>query len=359
MRLKILKFYINLILRLFRDILTLKDVKQDIERFPERINKQKKINKFSRLKENLNQFLKIKFYFNKFNDFINVFEILEDKYSKKIFIELISGRILGFDRVKLSLNNKKYWRVKELVKTMIPGEEFIMSGDWVLNYYDLNKIGLPIKMFDHSLGIMNTFISEQYSYKHKKIIFAEEGDFVIDAGGCWGDTSLYFANKVKKSGRIYTFEFIPNNITIIKKNLKLNPNLKDLIQIIEIPLWKSSNCELFFVDRGPGSYTSFKNIKNFTSKIKTISIDDFFEQYNLTKVDFIKMDIEGVELDALIGAKNILIKYRPKLAISIYHNINHFFEVSKFINSLNLNYKFYIDHFTTHGEETILFAIVD
>ena len=103
----------------------------------------------------------------------------------------------------------------------------------------------------------------------------------------------------------------------------------------------------------------FKHIKNFTAKIKTISIDDFFEQYNLTKVDFIKMDIEGAELDALIGAKNTLIKCKPKLAISIYHNIIHFFEIPKFINSLKLNYKFYMDHFTTHGEETVLFAIVD
>ncbi len=359
MRKKILQFYISLILRLFRDIFTLKEVKQDIERFPDRINKTKEVNKFSRLRENLNRFLYHKFYFKKFYEFIKVFEVLEDKYSKKILIELISGRMLGFDRVKLFLNNAKYWRVKELVKNMIQGEDFIKIGDWVLNYFDLNKIKFPIKLFDHSLGILNTFFIEQYSYKHKKMIVAEEGDTVIDAGGCWGDSALYFASKVKNRGRIYTFEFIPSNVDIFKKNLNLNPDLKDLIQLIELPLWKTSNCELFFIDKGPGSYTRFKHIKNFTAKIKTITIDDFLEQNNITKVDFIKMDIEGTELDALIGTKNALIKYRPKLAISIYHNINHFFEIPKFINKLNLNYKFFMDHFTTHGEETILFAIVD
>ncbi|KKL59875.1 hypothetical protein LCGC14_2210950 [marine sediment metagenome] len=71
------------------------------------------------------------------------------------------------------------------------------------------------------------------------------------------------------------------------------------------------------------------------------------------------MDIEGAEFNALIGAKQVLKKFMPKLAISIYHHFDSFIKIPQFINSLNLNYKLYLDHFTTHNEETILFAKVN
>ena len=70
------------------------------------------------------------------------------------------------------------------------------------------------------------------------------------------------------------------------------------------------------------------------------------------------MDIEGAELNALIGAKEVINKFKPKLAISIYHDIYDFFKIPEFIESLKLNYKFYLDHFTPFRYETVLFAKV-
>ncbi len=69
----------------------------------------------------------------------------------------------------------------------------------------------------------------------------EQGDIVLDLGGCYGDTSLYFARKVGATGKVYTFEFIPKNIHIIRKNITINPDLSDIINIIENPVWEKSN----------------------------------------------------------------------------------------------------------------------
>ena len=92
-------------------------------------------------------------------------------------------------------------------------------------------------------------------------------------------------------------------------------------------------------------------------KVESITIDDFVAKNSINKIDFIKMDIEGSELPSLKGAINVLKKYKPKLAISIYHSLDDFVDIPLFLNSLNLGYKFYIKHGTIHHEETVLLAI--
>jgi hypothetical protein len=110
------------------------------------------------------------------------------------------------------------------------------------------------------------------------------------------------------------------------------------------------------MDYGPGSILLNKKCEKYDGIIRTTTIDDFLISVSGTKLDFIKMDIEGSELNALKGAKKVICKYRPKLAISVYHHPEDIYEIPKWIESLNLGYKFYLGHFTTHRDETILFA---
>ena len=68
------------------------------------------------------------------------------------------------------------------------------------------------------------------------------------------------------------------------------------------------------------------------------------------------MDIEGAELNALKGAEETIRRFKPKLAITVYHSLNDFWEIPEWLESLGLGYKFYLRHFTIHAEETVLFA---
>ena len=96
----------------------------------------------------------------------------------------------------------------------------------ILDKFDLNPIGFNIILFFNELGIVIDFITEQYAYKveDRKIIQANKGDIVFDIGGCWGDTALYFADKVGDEGKVYSFEFIPDNIKLHNINTGLNKN---------------------------------------------------------------------------------------------------------------------------------------
>lgn len=90
--------------------------------------------------------------------------------------------------------------------------------------------------------------------------------------------------------------------------------------------------------------------------IKLESLDEFLQS---NKVTFIKMDIEGAELKALIGAKKTIKKYKPKLAICIYHKPDDIWEIPLYIHDLVPEYKMYIRHYSAKGCSTILYATVD
>ena len=74
-------------------------------------------------------------------------------------------------------------------------------------------------------------------------------------------------------------------------------------------------------------------------------------------VTFIKMDIEGAELEALKGSSKIIKKYMPKLAISLYHKKDDILEIPLYIKELVPEYKLYIRHYSNAGVETVLYAV--
>jgi hypothetical protein len=78
---------------------------------------------------------------------------------------------------------------------------------------------------------------------------------------------------------------------------------------------------------------------------------------DVSRIDFVKMDIEGSELAALQGGERAIRKWRPKLAISLYHRPEDFYTIPQWVDSLRLGYRFYLDHYSIHHEETVLYAI--
>lgn len=218
--------------------------------------------------------------------------------------------------------------------------------------YDLSKINLaPIKIYHSLHSIFCNFYLEQYSYKN--LIKAQKGDYVIDGGACYGDTALYFANLVGESGKVFAFEFVEDNIKLFNKNLEINTHINNII-LVKHPLYADSNT---FVDSvGSGSSATI-SLDSSNSSIQTLSIDNFVKNNNIARIDFIKLDIEGSEFDALIGAKESIKRFKPKLAICLYHSANDYIRIPLLLSEFAPGYKFYFDHFTLGRYESVLFAI--
>ena len=293
-------------------------------------------------------------------------ETLEKVYSrlgeksKNTVIEVLTYHMLGFEKVWLSTNNQGYYNAIKRVEKLVDKNDYIQSNynSLVLNKLDISSLGYDLQLYFSAEGIVTDFVTEQYAYKdnNRTLVEAEKGDTVLDLGGCWGDTAHYFASKIGSEGKVYSFEFIPENIRLFKKNLELNPNLKNNITIVEHPVTDVSDIEVYYKDNGPGSIIKSEPFNEQTGSTKTICIDDFVERYNVEKVDFIKMDIEGAEPMALKGAIKTIKKFRPKLAIAIYHGLDDFTNIPNWILNLDMGYEIFIGHYTIHAEETICFA---
>jgi len=297
------------------------------------------------------------------NPYLKEFENIWDHISnldKELLISLLAYRVLGYKKVKLPLNNLRYLEAIQTSKSLANFEDTYNPHflHFILKKFNLNPINFDIKLFFTEKGVAINFIIEQYAYKinDKNIVVAESGDTVLDCGGCWGDTALYFAHKVGNKGKVYSFEFIPDNIKLFNINTSLNPSLLTQIELIQNPVSNTSGDLIYYKDNGPGSKVEFQSFEGQTGTVSTISIDDFVKLNGINKIDFIKMDIEGAEPLALNGAIETIKKFRPKLAIAIYHSMSDFTTIPNWILNLNLDYEIFIGHYSIHAEETICFA---
>jgi FkbM family methyltransferase len=297
-------------------------------------------------------------YFDGLN---RLFDLLETDDCRSLLVNLIAFRILGYEKIKLPLNTTAFWnncKNLEKIKNRNDYIEVEYVGNKLIRLYlfDLNKFDVPVKIYYRAGGISNHLYIKQYEYTDDTVsIKPEPGDVVLDCGACWGDTALFFANEVGERGHVYSFEFIPSNIKIFEKNIRLNPHLRDRISLVSKPLGKLSGEKLNYIETGPASRLDSKT-SNDAPFVETVSIDDFCVENNIATVDFIKMDIEGAELPSLMGAVETIRKHKPKLAISLYHSMDDFVNIPEYIESLKLGYYFYLKHGTIHAEETVLIA---
>jgi hypothetical protein len=105
---------------------------------------------------------------------------------------------------------------------------------------------------------------------------------------------------------------------------------------------------------------NFNDQKSFSSiygaGATTVCVDSLDNIVN-QKIDFIKLDIEGAEQDAIDGAKNTIKKHCPIIACCIYHKAEDWHKISQKILSINNNYKIYIRHYMEGIFETVMYFI--
>jgi FkbM family methyltransferase len=152
----------------------------------------------------------------------------------------------------------------------------------------------------------------------------QEGS-IIDGGAAAGDSAIMFA-EYKPRG-IYAIEPVPSQLAALKTTLKLNSLNKE---VTLVPFGLSNRSK---------EVVSIEEPKGHTTQIETITIDDLAMDQ---KVSVIKLDIEGMELATIHGAKRTIARDKPILLISIYHTPEDFFEIKPLIESWNLGYSFMV-----------------
>jgi FkbM family methyltransferase len=289
------------------------------------------------------------------------YAMLGDEPSRTALIKLLAFRTMGgFMKVKLPANEDGTYRRKyKLAKSLITGHDTvdfrIASRTEALRLFDLSQVGCPVRLFSWTFLVLTQFVLREYEYRRTNpAIQVQPGDNVIDAGGFLGETALFFAEKTGDAGRIHSFEFVSDNLEVMKRNLDLNPRAAGRITVVPKAVWDKSGETVSYDYNEAG--TAVEAGRQRSQQVGTLAIDDYVRDAGLKRVDFIKMDIEGAELRALQGAEQTIRRFIPKLAIAAYHKPEDLVQLPAYLNSLGLPYEFFFDVFTLQGIEAVLFA---
>ncbi|MBB4952776.1 FkbM family methyltransferase [Agrobacterium vitis] len=287
-----------------------------------------------------------------------LYETLSDKDSRQLLVAVVAYRALGWNYVRLPLHNEEFFRtINELEELSSNTDVPQHVKDKGMTRFHLRSIGKDIDIFSDAFGVFNEFVYPQYSYRgYHKVFTAEPGDYVLDCGACYGGTTLNFAHDVGPEGRVYSFEFMPENAAVYRSNVHANINLLTRVCLIERPVYSQSDLTMSITGKGPATQVHFAEIEG-AEKVQSIKLDDFVAASGLPKVNLIKMDIEGAEIEALKGAAATIERFKPKMAICVYHNLSDFYEVPRFLKGIRDDYKIYFGHSTTHGDESVIFAV--
>jgi FkbM family methyltransferase len=159
----------------------------------------------------------------------------------------------------------------------------------------------------------------QDATREKLYSLVKPGDVVLDVGTNIGETLLHFARLVGRNGRVYGFEPDEKNFANVQRNISLNDFRNVEVFKLGVSDTRASQ-RLYRVDAHNLGMNRILNddeavsFEDFTV-IQTDTIDNVVSKKGLAKVDLIKIDIEGFEMHALRGAKNVLQEFRPALFI--------------------------------------------
>lgn len=219
---------------------------------------------------------------------------------------------------------------------------------------DLQPQGHDFKLasYDWCLMIHDVYYN-QYEHGDFRV---QPGDVIIDAGGFIGDTAVLFHDKAMGQCEVHSFEILQENLDLFVANAEMN-GIADKVVLNKLALTDRTGDSLGVNAGTLQGGTTLSASSAGEELVKTIRLDDYVARMQLSRVDLIKMDIEGAEMPALRGAIDTIRHFRPKLALCLYHKPDDVLHIPAFIESTGVPYDFRFKWVQlTHGWEAVLLA---
>ena len=203
------------------------------------------------------------------------------------------------------------------------------------------------------LDFVNASTGQEDWYLFKTLLESRHNSIFIDCGAYTGDTiSLFLEASRIQPKKVIAYEPEPQSFGYLEKylaetNVGYEAHMKGL----------AAYCNKRTL-RVEDVYSAFTEKPNHSGdiEVESVCLDDI--EPSIVDADIIiKMDIEGEEYDALLGARQIITKHRPRLAICLYHKVEDFVRIAELLYSLQPDYKFHVKHQSTGRTDTILFAV--
>ena len=181
-------------------------------------------------------------------------------------------------------------------------------------------------------------------YFDKEILPPIKNVSFLDGGGYVGDTAEEVIKNYPDFKKIWLIEPIPENIRIAKRELGEYDNVEFLTCGVS-----NKKETLYFNEEKSFSSVYGKG----TQSVEVDRIDNIVNE----RVDYIKLDIEGEEQDAVEGAKETIKRYKPILAICVYHRAEDWYKIPEKILEMEPNYNLYLRHYMEGIFESVMYFI--
>lgn len=212
------------------------------------------------------------------------------------YVKLKNGPV--FYGIKSPEKHRKYYNLlSNKLQKQLPFECFMVANDIIIRY----KEG----------GLMYGGPRKEHFYKVKS------NDVVAEMGSFLGHYTIYLSERVGEKGTVIAIEPIPENIKVLKKNIEAN-NLQN-VKIVPKGVWKQSG-EMNFAQKSDDNQSGsveihYEDGNSFLLPVD--SLDNILTECNVQHIDFMIIQLNGVEIDALNG----LTKFSPKnLSIAARYN---------------------------------------
>lgn len=272
-----------------------------------------------------------------------------------------------FKEIKKGLENRGFTDIQRIYLGKAEGAEYVKKNMEDFRDGFINLMGLLAD--EKSKQVVETLIlswlledvPENYFagicdkniYFDDEIVKLSEDECFVDCGSYTGDTTEDLLQRVPEfQGNIYQFEIDPQIYDLLCQNMA---KYKEMASIMSFPFGVSDEEAEILIESGEGN-SHILQTSNHVNKIRS-QVQPLDVMLQDKKITFIKMDIEGGELKALHGAKNIIRNQKPKLAICLYHKPEDIFQIPLYIKSLVPEYEIFIRHYSDLMWDTVCYAV--
>ena len=276
----------------------------------------KKVLSFADIREKYEDFIILVSFGSPRRDVLDMIYEMSGKYEMYSPDVPLAGETL-FDSAYFEASEEKYKRVRSL----FADEESKIIYDNIISYKLSGKIDFLRKAISETQD-------DLFDFSKYKV--------TVDAGAYTGDTAREMLEKAENVEKIICLEPDVKNFRKLLRFAEEDENAKDKVCPIAAGAW-DSDTKVTFGSAGNRNSNEFSGGKEIL--VDMVKIDTVAKEYS---VDYIKYDVEGAEMNALVGSRETIMKSSPDMLISLYHRSEDIFDIPLYINENYPQYDLYL-----------------
>lgn len=254
----------------------------------------------------------------------------------------------------LDIANNDWTMLENRINLLVDrSDEFVELYEMLGDYRSKNVLMRTLRFWIGyaAIDIVKMCEGNYIDYFDHDILHMTRDEVMVDCGAFIGDSAEQFISSVGDYKKIICYEMDERNFGICNKTLSQYKNIE-----VKNKGVGSENKTITLTSDGGSSVSLLGEVEaGKTKEVEIVRIDDDIKE----KITMLKMDIEGAEKDALLGARNHIMEDKPKLLICVYHGNTDYLDIPKMIKEMRPDYKFYL---RSNGQiltpaEIVLFAV--